>query len=781
MEHIIDVTIKDKVAYCSGARYVCGNSDYVIHFDFDDEWTEFETKTARFKCEKGYFDVVFSGDVCAVPVITDTDFFSVGVYAGNIHTTTPASVRVYKSILCGDMDPYVGPPGKDGVGIQSVEQTTTSTEDGGINIVTVTKTDGEASTFEVRNGSRGSVGPAGAAGKDGITPTIGENGNWYLGDTDTGKPSRGEKGNTGAEGADGADGRDGHSPVVTATKSGKTTTISVDGAAIATINDGADGAPGKDGVEGKPGADGADGITPTIGDNGNWYLGDTDTGKPSRGEDGATGATGEKGTDGKSAYAYAVEGGYTGTEDEFAAKLAEEMSGGEMRVTNPNDSTHELDAGNQWSIFVRDSRLRSISITPVFSDGSSNHTFSWQLCETSDGSEVDYGSSALTILKSGTANCGDMLTFDSFTSRNALCILTTAPVKMRYCPPPTAVNKNIRVGLRRNMAVMSTDYGCLSGAFILTIDDEPFMLKSAFTDKTISFYGDSLTQAVPSQYSKGYRNWIVELCGFASQTNRGVSGYRLWQILDAISANTETADCISVMGGYNDGNQWDSARLGSLGDTTALESNEDATGTIYGTVYQICAVLKAKYPTTFLMFITPPAEKNPVSGKVSLAEIRKAILETAELFSIPVYDNYKLSGVNVTNLNIFTSDGTHWTDATHEMIGKNIAKWMLATVGKTREISGASAGTGTEVVARKERVSQFENDIGYATKTYVQNQIGLIPEKLPNPNALTFTGAVTGIYDGSAAMTVNIPSAVTDAHINSLIDTKLGVIENGAY
>lgn len=167
MEHIIDVTIKDKVASCSGARYVCGNSDYVIHFNFDDEWTEFETKTARFKCKKGYFDVVFSGDVCAVPVITDTDFFSVGVYAGNIHTTTPASVRVYKSILCGDMDPYVGPPGKDGVGIQSVEQTTTSTEDGGINIVTVTKTDGEASTFEVRNGSRGGVGPAGADGKDG--------------------------------------------------------------------------------------------------------------------------------------------------------------------------------------------------------------------------------------------------------------------------------------------------------------------------------------------------------------------------------------------------------------------------------------------------------------------------------------------------------------------------------------------------------------------------------------------------------------------------------------
>lgn len=56
-----------------------------------------------------------------------------------------------------------------------------------------------------------------------------------------------------------------------------------------------------------------------------------------------------------------------------------------------------------------------------------------------------------------------------------------------------------------------------------------------------------------------------------------------------------------------------------------------------------------------------------------------------------------------------------------------------------------------------------------------------IPTALPNPNAITFTGAVTGSYNGSAAVTVNIPSAVTDDHINELINTKLGVIENGSY
>lgn len=42
-------------------------------------------------------------------------------------------------------------------------------------------------------------------------------------------------------------------------------------------------------------AKGSDGVTPHIGDNGNWYLGSTDTGKPSRGATGAPGPKGDAG------------------------------------------------------------------------------------------------------------------------------------------------------------------------------------------------------------------------------------------------------------------------------------------------------------------------------------------------------------------------------------------------------------------------------------------------------------------------------------------------------
>lgn len=112
------------------------------------------------------------------------------------------------------------------------------------------------------------------------------------------KGADGSKGDPGKKGDPGEPGKGGHSPVVTATKSGKTTTISVDGEAIATVEDGTDGAPGKDGADGKPGAVGADGITPHIGDNGNWFFGENDTGKPSRGATGAPGKDGEKGDPG---------------------------------------------------------------------------------------------------------------------------------------------------------------------------------------------------------------------------------------------------------------------------------------------------------------------------------------------------------------------------------------------------------------------------------------------------------------------------------------------------
>ena len=96
------IQVLDKVAtyYKRGGNVVCGNSDYEIEFSFDLEWDAYENKVARFIWGGKYFDQPFVGKVCPVPVLRDTDTLTVGVYAGELSTTTPAVIPCQKSILC---------------------------------------------------------------------------------------------------------------------------------------------------------------------------------------------------------------------------------------------------------------------------------------------------------------------------------------------------------------------------------------------------------------------------------------------------------------------------------------------------------------------------------------------------------------------------------------------------------------------------------------------------------------------------------------------------------
>lgn len=98
----------------------------------------------------------------------------------------------------------------------------------------------------------GDTGAAGKDGVDGLTPHIGENGNWWIGNTDTGVLAKGIKGDTGAKGADGV------SPTATVTQT--------DDGAEFTVTDasGTTTAVVKNGVDGKNGTPGANGISPTV-------------------------------------------------------------------------------------------------------------------------------------------------------------------------------------------------------------------------------------------------------------------------------------------------------------------------------------------------------------------------------------------------------------------------------------------------------------------------------------------------------------------------------------
>lgn len=100
----LHINIRNKIATYNARDgvIVCGNGDYKIRFSFDEEWSEYPTKTARFIWNDKYYDQEFTENECSVPVINDATNVTVGVYVGNLKTTTPAKIPCLISILCGE-------------------------------------------------------------------------------------------------------------------------------------------------------------------------------------------------------------------------------------------------------------------------------------------------------------------------------------------------------------------------------------------------------------------------------------------------------------------------------------------------------------------------------------------------------------------------------------------------------------------------------------------------------------------------------------------------------
>ncbi len=97
-----DFTVENKILTPLDGEYtvIADNSDYFVHFSFDEEWTG-KTKTVRFINGKNYVDVILPNDgrvqiptqVMAPPLI------SVGVYSGHLRTSSPANIKCRVSIL----------------------------------------------------------------------------------------------------------------------------------------------------------------------------------------------------------------------------------------------------------------------------------------------------------------------------------------------------------------------------------------------------------------------------------------------------------------------------------------------------------------------------------------------------------------------------------------------------------------------------------------------------------------------------------------------------------
>lgn len=88
-------------------------------------------------------------------------------------------------------------------------------------------------------------------------------------------------------------------------------------------------------------------------------------------------------------------------------------------------------------------------------------------------------------------------------------------------------------------------------------------------------------------------------------------------------------------------------------------------------------------------------------------------------------------------------------------------------------ISGGSVTGGANALVTKEVLD--------AASQLIMDEI---PSKLKNPYALTFTGASSGTYDGSSAVTINIPSGGGGSNLPAVTTSDNGKflrVVNGAW
>lgn len=316
----IKIEIRAKQARAVGSPVIiCGNTDYSMTFDFDEEWAEARVKTARFAYAQGaevkYQDIVFEGDTIEVPQLSNVREVRVGIFSGDLRTTTAAWVACEPSILCGSGAP--DEPSED-VYNQIMALLNEALKGGGsgggsgepgLSAYEIAVKNGfegsETEWLASLKGDTGAQGEKGEKGAAGVSVTHRWNDTRLIVTSASGISSadlKGEKGDTGAtgpagpQGEKGDTGKDGVSPVVKVTKTENGHSVKITDINGARIFEVANGEDGKNGIDGK------DGYTPVKGVD--YFDGrDGENGKdgytPKKGVDYFDGKDGAAGADGK--------------------------------------------------------------------------------------------------------------------------------------------------------------------------------------------------------------------------------------------------------------------------------------------------------------------------------------------------------------------------------------------------------------------------------------------------------------------------------------------------
>lgn len=256
---------------------------------------------------------------------------------------------------------------------------------------------------------------------------------------------------------------------------------------------------------------------------------------------------------------------------------------------------------------------------------------------------------------------------------------------------------------------------------------------------------DDFKNQVPGMIEAKVQEWLDNYIATHGLVNH-VNGMTGDVVLKKLTATTEGGLSISGEDGYN-GSEDKTIGIAAGGvtadklDNGAVTTDKIADGAVTEQKIADGAVTAGKL-----------ANGAVTADKLAGGAIPEKLPNPHKLtFSGAVTGEY--DGSAEVNINIPNGGGGGGTggavNSVNGMSGDVVLKKLTASAGGGLSISGEQGYNGSE-----------EQTIAIAAGGITADKMaeGVIPDKLPNPQKLVFTGSVSGVYDGSNALTVNIPA-----------------------
>ena len=172
---------------------------------------------------------------------------------------------------------------------------------------------------------------------------------------------------------------------------------------------------------------------------------------------------------------------------------------------------------------------------------------------------------------------------------------------------------------------------------------------------------------------------------------------------------------------------------------------------------QVPGMIEAKVQEWLDNYITTHGLVNHVNGMTGDVVLKKLTATTEGGLSISGEDGYNGSEdktIGIAAGGVTADKIASGAVNTEKIAGGAVTTEKLASGAVTTEKIADGAVTGQKLADGAVTADKLAE--GAVTSDKLAG--GAIPEKLPNPHKLTFSGAVTGEYDGSAEVNINIPN-----------------------